>query len=670
MKPMAEAMALLVDELNDLAYRYYVLDEPRVSDAEYDKKFDDLLKMEAELGYFLPNSPTQRVGGATLTGFQQHKHLAPLYSLDKVRTIDDLRSWAAKIEATAVEYNLPKVQYALEMKFDGLTINLTYNEGNLIQATTRGDGETGECVLEQVKTIKTVPLSIPYKGLLEAQGEAYMPLSALAAYNAKSESQLKNARNAVAGAIRNLNPKETAARGIRAFFYNVNYIDLPNAMSPTGGVMNGHMDMMEFLRWNKFPTNRFLKATGSIEQIIEEIDGLQKQRSGLDYLIDGAVIKVIDFPTRDVLGWTNRYPRWAIAWKFEAEELITTIRDVVWEVGRTGKLTPVAEVDPIDIGGATIRRATLNNAGDVERKQVKINGRVWIRRSNDVIPEIMGSAPNDAGIDSNVERNVIVPVVCPACGAAVIEFGAHIFCSNTLSCPPQIVGAMTHLASKDCLDIDGLSEQTIKLLFNAGMLKGIDSIFYLHTYKDEMCQLAGVGVRKVEKLLAAIEAAKNPDLKHFIYALGMPNSGEGTAKRLAKRFGTFDNVFKATYDELMSIQDIGDIVATSIRDFFDNPTNIDALNMMYAAGVRPKDEVLVADGVLKGKTVVVTGTLPTLGRKEAEELVEKNGGKVSGSVSAKTSFVLVGENAGSKQEKAVSLGIPCISQADFLEMIK
>ncbi len=410
-----DRMRQLVEELNQHAYRYYVLDNPVISDKQYDVLFDELVQLEKELGYSLSDSPTHRVGGEPLKEFEQHRHIARLWSLDKAQSTGAVRAWADRVEKLAP--GVPK-EYSLEYKFDGLTLNLTYEGGQLVGAATRGNGEVGEEIFEQVRTIRTVPLSIPFTGRMEVQGEGIMRLSALERYNKTASDPLKNARNAAAGALRNLDPKVTAKRNLDAFFYNVGYIE--------GKELRNHHEMRAFLEENHFQISPYTKYFTDLDELIESLDEIETHRGDLDYLIDGAVIKLTDFALRERLGYTDRFPRWAIAFKFEAEEMTTRLNDVKWEVGRTGKLTPAAVLEPVDFAGVTVRAATLNNAGDIERKQLKIGCNVFIRRSNDVIPEIMGRTDE---IQPD-EREIEIPQICPACGQPLVEKGAHIFCVN------------------------------------------------------------------------------------------------------------------------------------------------------------------------------------------------------------------------------------------------
>lgn len=655
-------MNALVDELNDLAYRYYVLYEPKVSDAEYDKLYDELLELEKELPP-LPHSPTQRVGGEPLDAFRQHRHLAALWSMDKVRTEEDLRAWAARAAKLAADYTastgvtLPPLKFTVEMKFDGLTVNLTYEGGSLTEAATRGNGEVGEAILPQVKTIKGIPMKIPFTGRMEVQGECIMKLSAFNEYNKTAAEPLKNARNGAAGALRNLDPKVTASRKLSSFFYNVGMIE--------GHELTNHVDMIEFIRSCHIPTSPFLKVCSTVEEVLEVIREAEQDRPHLDFLIDGMVVKIADFRTREALGYTNRFPRWQVAWKFEAEEMTTVVRGIVWDAGRTGKLTPVADLDPVELGGATIRRATLNNWDDIVRKNVKIGGRVWIRRSNDVIPEIMGSVDDE----ELVTTEPVKPVVCPACGSPAVESGAHLFCPNGLGCPPQAVSRLVHFATRNAMDIETFSDKTAEMFFEQLHLRDISDLYALR--REDLVGLPGFGEKKADNLLAAIEKSRDIDLNRFLFALGIPGVGEKTAKDLARKFGTFDRVRQAALAELLEIHDVGDVVAQNIIDFFADPHTGETLDKLFALGVKPRSAQTgeASGGILAGKTIVLTGTLPALSRKDAEALIEKHGGKTSGSVSSKTSFVLLGADAGSKYDKARELGIPCVSEEEFLAMI-
>lgn len=651
---MEQRIRELVDKLNEYSKAYYVLDAPKISDKEYDELYDELLRLEEQSGIILPDSPTQRVGGDPLPCFEPHTHIHRLWSLDKVRTREDLIDWGRRVERIAESQQLPKVKYALEYKFDGLTINLTYEGGRLITGATRGNGIVGEDITPQIKTIRTVPLTIPFKGKMEVQGECYMKLSVLDEINKTTDEKLKNARNAAAGALRNLDPRITAKRRLDCYCYNVGYIE--------GKKLETQDEMLGFLRENGFTVSDYLVFCDDIETVCDEIDKAEESRPHLDFLIDGMVVKVRDFATREALGATEKFPRWAMAFKFAAEETTTTVRDITWEVGRTGKLTPRASFDPVELAGATIRHATLNNFDDIRRKRVGIGSRVFIRRSNDVIPEILSAVEGDVP-----ERQVEKPTVCPACGAHVEHRGVHLYCTNSLSCAPQIAGRLAHYASRDAMDIDTFSEKTAALFVEELKLKSIPDLYDLGP--QDYMGLQGFGERRINNLMAAIERSKNCTLGAFIFAIGIPNVGAKTAKDLARRFGTIEALRSATVEQLTEVPDVGEIVARSIVEFFADPSIATQVDRLLAHGVKPRPEEVQQDSPISGKTIVVTGTLEKLDRRQAEALIESLGGKAAGSVSKKTDYVLAGESAGSKLTKARELGVRVLNEQEFFELI-
>ena len=651
-------MRELVDWLNETAYQYYTLDDPTVSDREWDAKYDELVRMERETGERLPDSPTRRVGDAVLPYFEPHAHLARLWSMDKAQSVDALRDWARRAEKLRAEANadLPAPEYVVEHKFDGLTINLTYENGQLVGAATRGNGVVGEEILPQVRTIRSVPLSIPFQGRMEVHGEGFMRISVLEAYNRTAKEPLKNPRNAAAGALRNLDPAVTASRRLDACFYDVGYIE--------GKTFANQREMMDFLRENRFPVSDCEIYCPTLERAIEAVREIEQTRGDLDYMIDGAVLKLCDFATRDALGFTDKFPRWAVAYKFEAEEVTTLLTDVTWQIGRTGKLTPLAHVSPVELAGATVRRATLNNWTDIQRKRVRIGARVWIRRSNEVIPEIMGRVDEfEPG-----ERDVEKPAVCPECGSPLEERGAHLFCPNRDGCRRQIVMRLSHFAGRDAMDIDTFSEKTAEQLVDAGLLQEADQLYRLTA--EQLTGLDRFGEKKAAKLVSAIEASKHRRLDAFIYAIGIPNIGVKTARDLAERFGSMDALRAATAEELTEMDDVGEIVAESVRGFFADPANLRLVDALLAEGVTPEAPQRPAEGgVFEGMTVVVTGTLASMSRAEAEEAVRQAGGKAAGSVSKKTSLVVYGEAAGSKLTRAQALGVPVADEAEFLRRL-
>lgn len=651
---MEQRIRELVDKLNEYSKAYYVLDAPKISDKEYDELYDELLRLEEQSGIILPDSPTQRVGGDPLPCFEPHTHIHRLWSLDKVRTREDLIDWGRRVERIAESQQLPRVKYALEYKFDGLTINLTYEGGRLITGATRGNGIVGEDITPQIKTIRTVPLTIPFKGKMEVQGECYMKLSVLDEINKTTDEKLKNARNAAAGALRNLDPRITAKRRLDCYCYNVGYIE--------GKKLETQDEMLGFLRENGFTVSDYLVFCDDIETVCDEIDKAEESRPHLDFLIDGMVVKVRDFATREALGATEKFPRWAMAFKFAAEETTTTVRDITWEVGRTGKLTPRASFDPVELAGATIRHATLNNFDDIQRKRVGIGSRVFIRRSNDVIPEILSAVEGDVP-----ERQVEKPTVCPACGAHVEHRGVHLYCTNSLSCAPQIAGRLAHYASRDAMDIDTFSEKTAALFVEELKLKSIPDLYDLGP--QDYMGLQGFGERRINNLMAAIERSKDCTLGAFIFAIGIPNVGAKTAKDLARRFGTIEALRSATVEQLTEVPDVGEIVARSIVEFFADPSIATQVDRLLAHGVNPRPEEVQQDSPISGKTIVVTGTLEKLDRRQAEALIESLGGKAAGSVSKKTDYVLAGESAGSKLTKARELGVRVLNEQEFFGLI-
>ena len=650
----------LIKEIDKLNYHYYTLDDPLLSDAEYDKLYDRLVNLESESGTVLSYSPTTRVGGAVLSKFEKHTHLGRLYSMDKAQGDDALLAWYNRIEKFVNNYNenninkLPEPEFIIELKFDGLTINLTYENQNLIMASTRGNGIVGEEILEQVKTIYSVPLRISYPGKIEVQGEGLMPLSELEKYNQENEEKLKNARNAAAGALRNLDPKVTKKRNLTAYFYNVGYIE--------EDIFKSDDEMKKFLKENNFNVSKYNYKLKKFSEIIKKIQEIGENRNKLDILIDGVTIKVNDIETRRALGYTNKFPRWAIAYKFEAEEISTTLLDVIWNVGRTAKVTPSAILEPVDIGGVTVQRATLNNYDDILRKKVRIGSRVLIRRSNDVIPEILGILPSD-----NETHEIEKPKTCPYCGSHLYQDGVHIFCPNTLSCVPQLVSRLTHFASRDAMDVEGFSEKTIEKLMGTVGLKEIPDVYKLK-YED-IIKIEGFKEKRTKNLLNAIENSKHPHLSNFIYALGIPNVGIKTARDLADHFKSFDKLRNSKEDELISIGDIGSITAKEIVEFFHDERIVNSVNELFDLGINPLyEDDSNGPKPLDKKTFVLTGTLE-IPRKELEEKLISLGAKVTGSVSKNTDYLVVGENPGSKYDKARDLKIEILSLEELDNLV-
>lgn len=642
-------MQEIVKQLNQWAYEYYVLDKPTVADTQYDALYDQLVLLEKQTGVVLPDSPTHRVGGEPLKNFVQHKHLKRLYSLDKVQSFGELQEWMQKVNKAVGE-----VEFTVELKYDGLTINVTYEDGNFAGAATRGNGIVGEDVTEQVKTIKTVPLSIPFKGKCELQGEGIMRLSALEKYNREHPKDiLKNARNAAAGAIRNLDPKVTAQRNLDVVFYSNGYEE--------GLQVHSQTQLVKFLQENGMLTNYVFKRAKTFEEVKAVINYIGEKRSSFDFLIDGVVLKINDFAVREKLGYTDKFPKWAIAYKFDAEQVTTRLNQVEWQVGRTGKLTPIGKLDAVELCGATIRRATLNNFGDILRKKLKTNALVFVRRSNDVIPEVLGAAEEGG-------EEIVKPTVCPACGFPLQEVGANLYCVNAENCRPQIVARLSHYCEKGACDIEGLSDKTVNLMVDKLDVRSVADLYRLT--KEQLLTLEGFKDKKAQNVVDAVEKSKNVALPQFIYALGLDNVGTVTAKDLAAMFGSVDNLQKATMEQLTSIDGIGDVVAEGIVQYFKESQNLEIIRQLKEAGINPQMHLQEKKGPFLGKKVVLTGSLSNYTRSEASKIIESLGGEVSSTVSKTVNLVVAGEDAGSKLQKAQSLGIEIIDEQQFDSIVK
>ena len=643
-----DKMRALVDKLNKYAYEYYVLDAPTVPDAEYDRLYDELKELEAETGERLPDSPTRRVGGEPVKAFARHEHIARLYSLDKAVTEDEMNAFFTRVAKAG------EATYVVEYKFDGLTICLTYEDGRFVRAATRGNGTVGEDVTAQALTIKSFPLAISYKGTLEVRGETVIRLSVLDEYNKTAAEPLKNARNAAAGAVRNLDPAVTAARRPEILFYDVNYM--------SEEVVHSQEEAIEFLKKEGFQTFGHTRLCKTGEEVLDAIAEIDIERKKLDVLTDGAVVKVNEFSVRDAMGYTDKFPRWAIAFKFEAEEAVTTVEDVIWQVGRTGKLTPLAHVAPVELAGATVRRATLNNLGDIRRKDIRKGSKVLIRRSNEVIPEIL-RAVEHTGESVDIEK----PEVCPYCGEKLTEEGANIFCTNK-NCRPRVVAQLANFASKGAMDIDGFSEMTAALFYDELGVRAFSDLYALD--KQKLSGLEGFGEKKIRNLLRAVEGSKNVPLDRFIFALGIGGVGKVASKDLARRFKSMGALQAATEQELVAMENIGEKTAADIVGYFADEGNRAEIEKLFAAGVNPFVKEGQAVGVFTGENVVLTGTLQKFRRNDAQKLIEEAGGACQSAVTQKTTLVVAGESAGSKLDKAKSLGIRVIGEEEFIKILE
>ena len=637
-------MKELIARLKELNYAYYTLDNPLVSDKEYDDLYYELVSLEKETGVILDDSPTQKVGDVVLDKFKKVKHQKKLYSLNKANSFEELREWYDDMVSKGAR------SFSVEYKYDGLRVTLSYENGILKRGATRGNGLVGEDVTEQVKTIRNVPKTIEYREKVTVMGEVLMRLSELKKFNKTAKEPLKNARNAAAGALRNLDTKITASRNLDAIMYDILEIDTPKS---------SQLEVHNFLNSNKFDTFDFFEIVSKFEDITKLIDYVDQTKSNLDVLIDGMVIKVNEYDVREKIGYTEKFPKWAIAYKFEAQELTSKVIGITWQVGRTGKLTPVCEIEPIELAGATVTHATLNNYDDIIRKDVAIGSRVFVRRSNEVIPEILGVAEH-----SQNSQKIEKPLVCPCCHTKLVYDDINIFCPNEL-CPDRIVNKLAHFASKNAMNIEGLSDKTILQLFKVLNVTKVSDLYKLQN--SDLSILEGFKEKKIKNLLNSIQKSKNVTLDRFIYSLGINGVGSKTAKDLARHFGTFENLKNAKLEDLIAIKDIGDTIAQNIVEYFQNSQNLSLICELFDSGIKLESlDSINLDSVFAGKTVVITGTLENMSRDEATTLLESMGANVSGSVSSKTDFLLCGENAGSKLNKAQSLGVKIID-LDFVK---
>lgn len=645
MKDMKEIVA----QLNKWAYEYYGLDNPSVPDSTYDALYDRLVLLEKQTGIVLPDSPTRKVGGEPLDKFVPHTHLHRLYSLDKAQTFGELEEWVDKVIK-----KIGETEFTVELKYDGLSISATYENGNLVNVATRGNGIIGENITEQAKCIRTLPLTIDYQDEIEITGEAIMRLSELKKFNEKYPDQaLKNARNGAAGAIRNLDPKVTARRNLDCVMYSVGKDDL----------FSSQTDLVGFLRKNYFKTNDVFTTAHNFAEIKSAIEKIASSRNGYDFLIDGAVVKVNDLALRKELGYTDKFPRWAVAFKFEAEEVATMLNSVEWQVGRTGKLTPLGHLEPVELCGATIRKATLNNYDDICRKNLSIGSLVYIRRSNDVIPEVLSVAET-----YDTSTPIVPPTVCPCCKTELIQKGAHIFCPNRRRCSAQIIARLDHYASRNACDIEGLSEKTVKQLIESLDVCDFSDLYALTA--EQLSTLDGFKDKKMSNLINAIANSKKVALPNFIFAIGIDNIGIVSAKDLASKYGSISALSLATKEDLLQIDGIGEIVADSIISYFADDFNKQEIAQLKAIGIDPvQSATSKVVGVFSGKRVVLTGTLEAFTRDQASKLIAANGGEVLSAVTKQTNLVIAGANAGSKLTKAKSLGIQIIDEKTFIETL-
>lgn len=647
---------------------YYEKDNPEISDAEYDALFRELQQLEVERPDLLtPDSPTLRVGGKPLNGFAQVRHRLPMLSLENALQEEDIRSFEQRIRSLLALPDESTLSYQCEPKMDGLAIELVYRNGLLEQASTRGDGEVGEEVTANVRTIHMVPLRLQGEQLpelLEVRGEVYLPLAGFQRLNQEREAQgtppFANPRNAAAGSIRQLDPKVAARRPLALVCYGVGVIATQWSPPSTQAAM-----MRQLASWGLPISDQGSKVTG-IEAAITCFRDLQQRRDSLPYEIDGMVIKLDELRLQQELGEKSRSPRWAIACKFPPRQAVTRIHDILLSVGRTGVITPVAVLEPVELSGVTVSRATLHNWDEIRRKNIRTGDHVVVERAGDVIPAVVRVLPEKR---TGHERTVPEPAVCPVCGSPTerIEGEVALRCSGGLVCPPQLAEGIIHFASRDAMDIEGLGSKYIEQLIALGVVKNVADLYRLT--KDDFMQFERMGDKLAENLLHAIAASKEKPLARFLFALGIRHVGERTARILAERFGSLENLKQASLEELTAVRDVGPTVAASIRSFFDAPANQTALQRLQEVGVIPLAAVKQQGGRLSGITFVFTGTLERFSRDEAQRLVEAAGGTVTGAVSRKTGYVVAGREAGSKLNKARSLGVAVLSEEQFQELL-
>jgi len=650
----------LIKIINRASYEYYVLDNPTITDQEYDDYYQELLSLEEKYPDFKrADSPTTRVGGDALDKFEKVTHEKPMLSFDDIFNDEEIISFDQRIRKV-----ISNPVYTLEPKMDGLSGSLIYKNGILVRAATRGDGVTGENITLNVKTIKSVPLKLTKDIDIEVRGEIYMSKKAFEKVNQEREklgqNLFANPRNAAAGSVRQLDSKITAKRNLDYMAYFI-----PN---PEDYGLKTQSESLVFLKELGFMTNYKLNTVANnVDEMIEKIKKLGEKRKTLPYIIDGVVIKVNDLDDEEKLGYTTRVPRWGIAYKFPAEEVLTTLKEIKFTVGRTGKITPNAIFSPVHVDGSLVSKATLHNEDYCIGKDIRIGDVVSIRKAGDVIPEVV-EVKFERRIESNEEFKMIDK--CPMCDGILVKKDANHYCINE-NCPARNIENLIHYVSRDAMNIEGFGDAIVEDFYNMGYLKKVYNFYDLDKYKDELMSLEGFGEKSIIKLLSSIEKSKNNSLDRLLFALGIRHVGAKTAKVLAKNYKNIDVLMRADYEELSQIPDIGNIIAKSIVDYFQSEENIDMINKLKEHGINMEyinNDYQEVEEFL-GKTFVLTGILSNITRDEATSIIENFGGKVSGSVSSKTSVVIVGSNAGSKYTKALSLGIPIWGEEEFLEKI-
>lgn len=658
MKKLRERAEYLREQIEYNSRLYYVEDSPVLSDYDYDMMFKELKELEEKYPELdSPTSPTKRVGGAALSKFEKVPHAVRMGSLVDVFSFDEVRDYIRKIGDVIGG----DVYFSVEPKIDGLSVSLEYRYGKLVMGSTRGDGLIGENVTENIKTIRSIPLELPDKlPLLEVRGEVYMPKKSFAALNERQEEEGKptfaNPRNAAAGSLRQLDPKITAGRNLDIFVFNIQQIE--------GMSFSSHTEGLAYLKTQGFHIIDGISREKNADEIIAKIDGIGRDRVGLAYDIDGAVLKADDLLQRVTIGENTGTPKWAVAFKFPPERKPTKLTDITVQVGRTGVLTPNAVLEPVRLAGTTVSRATLHNIDFIRERGIMIGDTVLVQKAGDIIPEIIAV---DTSKRTGEEKAFEMPRLCPSCGEPVTRGDEAAYRCTNPSCPAQLERAVLHFASRDAMGIDGMGEAVVHALTERGMIRGFADLYSLKA--EDIAALDRMGEKSAQNLTEAIEKSKSAGLARLIYALGIRNIGEKAAKTLAGHFGDLEALFTADREEIASLDDFGEITADFTVSFFSHPQTRALADALIAAGVVTTCEKTSSGGKFAGLTFVLTGTLPTMTRSEAEELIERNGGKASGSVSKKTSYVLAGSEAGSKLAKAEALGVPVIDEKTFLDML-
>ncbi len=658
---MKERMNELIEIINEADYNYHTLDNPTITDQEYDMLLRELFEIEEEHPEWIrEDSPTQHAGGKVIDAFKKVNHKIPMMSLSDVFSEQELIDFDEKIKREDIT---PK--YMCELKIDGLSVSLLYEKGKLVRAATRGDGTTGEDITHNVKTIKTVPFKLKEEVDIEVRGEIFMHKKTLEKLNEQrkklNQPKLQNCRNAAAGSIRQLDSKEAAKRELDTFIYHI-----PN---PLDYGLKTHSEAIDYLKKLGFKTNPNNRLVSNIKDVIAFIEQKGKERPNLSYDIDGVVIKVNDIKQQQFLGYTAKYPKWAIAYKFPAEEVLTKLKDIIFTVGRTGQITPNAVLDPVIVAGSTISRATLHNEDYVKEKDLKIGDIVSIRKAGDVIPEVVEVKKSRR---NGTEQDFEMITNCPMCNTELIKKEGQVdyYCPND-KCPARSVEGLIHFVSRDAMNIDGLGDRIIEDFYNFGFIRSIHDIYLLKNHQKDLIRLEGYGEKSINNLLDAIEKSKLNSMDKLIFGLGIPHVGSKTAKILSQRFTSVDNLMNASFDVLNDIPDIGEIIAKSVVSFFAESKNQQTINDLKKENVNmeylgPKIQENVN---FTGKTFVLTGTLTSLTREEAEQKIESLGGKTANSVSKKTSAVIVGDSPGSKYDKAKTLGVEIWSEQDFINKL-